>query len=76
MSRKRISKLDDLPRPGQSQLTNYLPRDIRLGTSEDTRIGTLLLGWDETTGTRQLWEIITTGPKGKSMFLGFVASKP
>jgi hypothetical protein len=63
-----------LPKVGTRQKAALLPRDIRLGWRESDPRGTLLCGWCNTTGTRQLWEVLGTGPEAEAVFLGFVCS--
>ena len=65
-----------LPFPGHRMMTRYLPRDIRLGTSDITTIGTLLEGWCTTTNTRQLWCVRSDGPGGEVEFIGFICNEP
>jgi hypothetical protein len=72
MARKNHEK-PNLPKPGDVQLVNWLPRDIRLGS--DDQKGTMLYGWCETTETRQLWEVVEGGHSAKAKFVGFVVNE-
>jgi hypothetical protein len=72
MSRKRNSNHDYLPSPDDACSIGHLPRDVRLGHTSPSQTK-YLLGWDETTGTRQLWEVVD---EETARFVGFVRSEP
>lgn len=73
MSRK--PKKEPLPKVGDRKQVGWLPRDVKMGWHKDKPKGTLLLGWDLTTDTRQLWRTLGTGPDAEAEFLGFVVHK-
>jgi hypothetical protein len=50
----------------------WMPRDIQAGWTIDSPKGTLLMGWNLTSDTLQLWETISVGPEAQAKFLGFV----
>jgi hypothetical protein len=64
-----------LPQVGERKKTAWLPRDIRLGWHPNTPPGTKLVGWDLTSDTRQMWEVVSPGEDGESQFLGFLAGQ-
>ena len=61
-----------LPKRGDEQFVSWLPRDIKMGWSEKSPKGMLLMGWDLTSDTLQLWETISTGRDAQARFVGFV----
>lgn len=65
-----------VPTVGHRMKTAWLPRDIRLGWRPKDQRGSLLLGWDFSSTTYQLWQVVTTGPDGESEFVGFISSQP
>lgn len=73
MSRRRhILEKPWYPTVGMRKKTSWLPRGIKAGWRTDSPKGTLLYGWDLTSDTRQLWEVVATGEDGEAEFVGFV----
>ncbi len=60
-----------VPEVGHRQLTARLPRDVKVGWDQGAK-GQLLLGWDQTSDTLQLWRTESVGAESEAVFLGFV----
>lgn len=74
MSRKP-PKIEPTQVRGELKQVAWLPRDIKTGWTKSTPAGELLMGWDQTSDSLQLWKTVSTGPDAMAEFIGYVCQR-